>query len=237
MRLCFVEDDAVADLGPLMLTRSASDLLLECRSVGDQACRVFDINSRNASLDVIARNSLAAVATSRNPKVAVNDRAWMADGPSFTRIEGSCFVGLDTQLFSANLRGGVSPGPNCRIGGEVEEAIVQGHSNKYHAGFLGHAYAGGCVNLDAITSHSDLRNHHGEVFIPLNGDSGSTGRSRVGCFLGDQTWTGMGPEPLLFGILRADPLGARAGIPVESRSLRRPLGGRGESLKCEGAQP
>ncbi len=110
----------------------------------------------------------------------------------FTRIEGPCFIARDTQLFRANLRGGVSLGPNCRIGGEVEEAIVQGHSNKYHEGFLGHAYVGEWVNLGAITSNSDLRNDYGEVFVPLGGDPVGTGQAKVGCFLGDHTRTGLG---------------------------------------------
>jgi UDP-N-acetylglucosamine diphosphorylase/glucosamine-1-phosphate N-acetyltransferase len=110
----------------------------------------------------------------------------------FTRVEGPCWIGRDTQLFRANLRGGVSLGPNCRIGGEVEAAIVHGHSNKYHEGFLGHAYIGEWVNLGAITSNSDLRNDYGEVFVPLGGDPVATGQAKVGCFLGDHTRTGLG---------------------------------------------
>jgi len=58
---------------------------------------------------------------------------------AFTRIGGPCFVGRDTHLFRANLRGGVSQGPTCRIGGEVEASIVHGYTNKYHEGFLDHA--------------------------------------------------------------------------------------------------
>jgi UDP-N-acetylglucosamine diphosphorylase/glucosamine-1-phosphate N-acetyltransferase len=110
----------------------------------------------------------------------------------FTRVEGPCFLGKDTQLFRANLRGGVTIGPNCRIGGEVEHAIVHGFSNKYHEGFLGHAYIGEWVNLGAITSNSDLRNDYGEVFVPLAGDPVPTGQAKVGCFLGDHTRTGLG---------------------------------------------
>jgi UDP-N-acetylglucosamine diphosphorylase/glucosamine-1-phosphate N-acetyltransferase len=110
----------------------------------------------------------------------------------FTRIEGPCHVGRDTQLFRANLRGAVSLGPNCRIGGEVEAAIVHGHSNKYHEGFLGHAYVGEWVNLGAITSNSDLRNDYGEVSVPLGGDPVATGMAKVGCFIGDHTRTGLG---------------------------------------------
>ena len=93
---------------------------------------------------------------------------------------------------SANLRGAVTIGPNCRIGGEVEASIVHGFSNKYHEGFLGHAYVGEWVNLGAITSNSDLRNDYGEVFVPLQGDPIATGQAKVGCFIGDHTRTGMG---------------------------------------------
>ena len=61
-------------------------------------------------------------------------------------------IGPGTQLFRANLRGGVTIGPECRIGGEIEEAIIHGHTNKYHEGFLGHSYVGEWVNLGALTS-------------------------------------------------------------------------------------
>ena len=110
----------------------------------------------------------------------------------FTRIEGPCSIAADTQLFRANLRGSVTIGPTCRIGGEVEAAIVHGDSNKYHEGFLGHAYVGQWVNLGAITSNSDLRNDYGEVLVPLQGDPIPTGQAKVGCFIGDHTRTGMG---------------------------------------------
>ncbi len=111
---------------------------------------------------------------------------------AFTRIEGPCVIGRQTQLFRANLRGGVTLGPQCRIGGEVEESIIQGYTNKYHEGFLGHAYLGAWVNLGAITSNSDLRNDYGPVQVPLTGEPIPTGRAKIGCFLGDHTRTGLG---------------------------------------------
>ncbi|WP_435017780.1 putative sugar nucleotidyl transferase [Tundrisphaera sp. TA3] len=110
----------------------------------------------------------------------------------FTRVEGPCYIGRQTQLFRANVRGGTTIGPNCRIGGEVEASVVHGFSNKYHEGFLGHAYVGEWVNLGAITSNSDLRNDYGEVHVPLVGDPIATGQAKVGCFVGDHTRTGMG---------------------------------------------
>src|SRR5207302_5357556 len=82
--------------------------------------------------------------------------------------------------------------PYCRIGGEVECSIVQGHSNKYHDGFLGHSYVGEWVNLGAGTCNSDLRNDYGEVTVTVNGRRVPTGLTKVGCFLGDHTKTGLG---------------------------------------------
>jgi UDP-N-acetylglucosamine diphosphorylase/glucosamine-1-phosphate N-acetyltransferase len=124
-----------------------------------------------------------------NGPITIGSGVWVQP---FTRIEGPCFIDRDTQLFRANLRGGVTIGPNCRIGGEVEATVVHGHSNKYHEGFLGHAYIGEWVNLGAITSNSDLRNDYGEVFVPLAGDPVPTGQTKVGCFIGDHTRTGLG---------------------------------------------
>ncbi len=126
--------------------------------------------------------------TSSGP-ITVAAGAWVQP---FTRLEGPCYVGKETHLFRANLRGGTTIGPNCRIGGEVEASIVHGQSNKYHEGFLGHAYVGQWVNLGAITSNSDLRNDYGEVYVPLGGDPVATGQAKVGCFIGDHTRTGLG---------------------------------------------
>jgi UDP-N-acetylglucosamine diphosphorylase/glucosamine-1-phosphate N-acetyltransferase len=124
-----------------------------------------------------------------NGPIILGPKVWVQP---FTRIEGPCWIGAATQLFRANLRGCVSIGPTCRIGGEVESTIVHGFSNKYHEGFLGHAYVGEWVNLGAITSNSDLRNDYGEVHVPLQGDPIATGQAKVGCFIGDHTRTGMG---------------------------------------------
>jgi UDP-N-acetylglucosamine diphosphorylase/glucosamine-1-phosphate N-acetyltransferase len=121
--------------------------------------------------------------------IVVGPNVWVQP---FTRVEGPCYIGSETQLFRTNVRGGTSIGPNCRIGGEVEATIVHGYSNKYHEGFLGHAYIGEWVNLGAITSNSDLRNDYGEVRVPLQGDPIPTGQAKVGCFIGDHTRTGMG---------------------------------------------
>ncbi len=111
----------------------------------------------------------------------------------FTRIEGPCYVGKESILLGTKCREGNSIGPMCRVGGEVEESIIQGHSNKYHDGFLGHAYVGEWVNLGALTTNSDLKNDYSSVSVVLDGRTPiSTGSTKVGSLIGDHTKTSIG---------------------------------------------
>lgn len=111
----------------------------------------------------------------------------------FTRIEGPCYVGRGSILLGAKCREGNSIGPMCRVGGEVEESIIHGYSNKYHDGFLGHAYVGQWVNLGAMTTNSDLKNDYGPVEVILDGRRPvSTGSMKVGSLIGDHTKTSIG---------------------------------------------
>ena len=111
----------------------------------------------------------------------------------FTRIEGPCYIGRNSILLGAKCREGNSIGPMCRIGGEVEESIIQGYSNKYHDGFLGHAYVGQWVNLGALTTNSDLKNDYSEVKITFDGRTQlSTGSTKIGALIGDHAKTSIG---------------------------------------------
>jgi len=111
----------------------------------------------------------------------------------FSRIEGPCYIGEKSVLLGAKCRKGNSIGPLCRIGGEVEESIIQGHSNKYHDGFLGHAYIGEWVNIGALTTNSDLKNDYSTVSVMLDGQRTiDTGSTKVGSLIGDHAKTSIG---------------------------------------------
>jgi UDP-N-acetylglucosamine diphosphorylase/glucosamine-1-phosphate N-acetyltransferase len=111
---------------------------------------------------------------------------------SHSRIEGPCYIGPDTQIVGAKVREGCSFGPQCRIGGEVEESIFQGYSNKYHEGFMGHAFLGEWVNLGALTTNSDLKNNYGNIKVDIGIGSVDTELMKVGSFIGDHVKTGIG---------------------------------------------
>ncbi len=111
---------------------------------------------------------------------------------SFTRLEGPCYIGRETQLFRANVRGETSFGPVCRVGGEIEASIIHGYANKYHDGFLGHSYVCPWVNLGALTSNSDLKNDYSTVKFPLGTEYIATGEKKIGCLIGDHAKTAIG---------------------------------------------
>jgi UDP-N-acetylglucosamine diphosphorylase/glucosamine-1-phosphate N-acetyltransferase len=111
----------------------------------------------------------------------------------FSRIEGPCYIGKNSLLLGAKCREGNSIGDFCRVGGEVEESIIHGHSNKYHDGFLGHSYVGEWVNLGALTTNSDLKNDYSNVSVMLDGRrSIDTGSTKVGSLIGDHAKTSIG---------------------------------------------
>jgi UDP-N-acetylglucosamine diphosphorylase/glucosamine-1-phosphate N-acetyltransferase len=111
---------------------------------------------------------------------------------SQTRVEGPGYVGEGSILAGGKIREGTSIGPVCRVGGEVEQSIFLGYSNKYHEGFLGHSYVGEWVNLGALTTNSDLKNNYSSVKVKLKGEMVDSGLIKVGSFLGDHVKTGIG---------------------------------------------
>ena len=126
------------------------------------------------------------------------------DGPIFignetivhtgSRISGPTYIGDKTIIPSGLIREGCSIGHVCRVGGELEETIIQGYTNKYHTGFIGHAYIGEWVNLGAATTNSDLKNTYGTVHIKARRKSVDTGQTKVGCFIGDHAKTSIGTQ-------------------------------------------
>lgn len=109
-----------------------------------------------------------------------------------TRIEGPAYIGKATWIVGGKIREGSNIGDVCRVGGEVEESIIHGYSNKYHDGFLGHAYIGEWVNLGALTTNSDLKDTYGSVRVEMEGEGKVDAGTKVGCFVGDHVKTSIG---------------------------------------------
>ena len=103
-------------------------------------------------------------------------------------IEGPAYIG-DRALIKvgAKIYENTSIGPVCKVGGEVEGAVIHSYSNKQHDGFLGHAYLGMWVNLGADTNNSDLKNNYGSVKMVIDGETVDSGSMFMGLVMGDHS--------------------------------------------------
>lgn len=69
-------------------------------------------------------------------------------------------LNMGTKIYS-----GTTIGPNCKVGGEINNSILMGYSNKGHDGFLGNSVLGEWCNLGADTNNSNLKNNYSNVQI------------------------------------------------------------------------
>ncbi len=63
----------------------------------------------------------------------------------------------------AKIYGATTIGPYCTVGGEINNSILSGYSNKGHDGFLGNSVLGEWCNIGADTNNSNLKNNYSEV--------------------------------------------------------------------------
>ncbi len=109
----------------------------------------------------------------------------------FTHLVGPIAIGRDSQILGDRIANS-SIGDHCKVRGEFSNTIVLGHSNKGHAGFVGHSYLGRWVNLGAMTTTSNLKNTYGPVQLWTPGGMRDTGQQFLGTFFGDHAKTGIG---------------------------------------------
>jgi UDP-N-acetylglucosamine diphosphorylase / glucose-1-phosphate thymidylyltransferase / UDP-N-acetylgalactosamine diphosphorylase / glucosamine-1-phosphate N-acetyltransferase / galactosamine-1-phosphate N-acetyltransferase len=107
-------------------------------------------------------------------------------------LQGPIVIGKNSTINpGTKLRGNVVIGPRCKIGGEIEDSIIHGFSNKQHDGFLGHSYVGEWVNLGANTNNSDLKNTYGKIKFKFPKIEIPTGEMFIGAMIGDFVRTGI----------------------------------------------
>ncbi len=110
----------------------------------------------------------------------------------FSYIEGPTYIGKNSVVDGAYIRGETSIGHVCKVGGEIENAIILDYSNKHHEGFLGHSYLGTWINIGAMATNSDLRNDYGMIKVTQAGSVVSSGSIKLGVIIGDFSKVGIG---------------------------------------------
>jgi len=108
----------------------------------------------------------------------------------FSYLEGPIHIGANSLVIEhSSIKNRTSVGTRCKIGGEVEETLIDSFSNKQHHGFLGHSWVGKWVNLGAGTCSSDLKNTYGSIRIDYRGNKIETGMQFLGSVIGDYVKT------------------------------------------------
>lgn len=93
----------------------------------------------------------------------------------------------------AKIYGATTIGPHSKVGGEVNNSVIFGYSNKAHDGFLGHSVLGEWCNLGADTNTSNLKNTYEEVKVWSYSEDCfvSTGLQFCGTIMGDHSKCGI----------------------------------------------
>ncbi len=115
------------------------------------------------------------------PKIFIEEGAYIegtflnvSNGPIYIGkdceiMEGSCirapFAACQHSIVNmgAKIYGATTLGPYCKVGGELNNVVMIGYSNKAHDGFLGNAVIGEWCNLGAGCSASNLKNDYTEI--------------------------------------------------------------------------
>jgi UDP-N-acetylglucosamine diphosphorylase/glucosamine-1-phosphate N-acetyltransferase len=81
-----------------------------------------------------------------------------------SNVRGSFALGDNSQLkMGTKIYGQTTIGPFCRVGGEINNAVIWGYSSKGHEGYLGNSVLGQWCNIGADTNNSNLKNNYAEV--------------------------------------------------------------------------
>ena len=94
---------------------------------------------------------------------------------------------------ATKVYGATTVGPHSVIGGEVNNSVLMGYSNKGHDGFLGNSVLGEWCNIGADSNNSNLKNNYEEVRLWSYETEGfaRTGLQFCGLMMGDHSKCGI----------------------------------------------
>ena len=94
---------------------------------------------------------------------------------------------------NAKIYGPTTVGPHSKAGGEINNSVIQGYSNKGHDGFLGNSVLGEWCNIGADSNSSNLKNNYAKVKIWNYRQEAfiDTGLTFCGLIMGDHSKCGI----------------------------------------------
>ncbi len=183
----------------------------------DRPWKIFSLNGAELErdFDEITKGRTSQKLSSTN--TVLGDRIFVEEGVEaecavFNTKSGPIYLGKDSSVMEGSvIRGGLALcehsqvklgakiygpttiGPHSKVGGEVNNSVLFGYSNKGHDGFLGNSVIGEWCNLGADTNNSNLKNNYDEVKIWSYPKGGfvRTGLQFCGLMMGDHSKCGI----------------------------------------------
>jgi UDP-N-acetylglucosamine diphosphorylase/glucosamine-1-phosphate N-acetyltransferase len=109
-------------------------------------------------------------------------------------IRGPFSLGTgSTVKMGAKIYGPTTIGPFCKVGGEINNSVFFGYSNKAHDGFMGQSVIGEWCNIGADTNTSNLKNTYENIRLWNYADQTfvETGLQFCGLIMGDHSKCGI----------------------------------------------
>ena len=186
-----------------------------------QLCNLWDIFSKNgeqlaADFELLTkgRNSHAL---SKTNHVLGLENIFVEEGAKvefaiLNATDGPIYIGKDAEIMEgsmirgpfslgehsvlklgAKIYGPTTIGPHSKVGGEVNNSVIFGYSNKAHDGFLGNSVLGEWCNIGADSNNSNLKNNYAEVKLwdYEKGRFIGTGLTFCGLIMGDHSKCGI----------------------------------------------
>ena len=149
-----LNDEAIRrDFASLTKGRDSQPLSDTCRLIGDPALLFIEEGAQIEG---------AIINVTKGPVYVGRDAEIM---------EGACLRGPIALCEHAvvnmggKIYGATTLGPYCKVGGELNNVVMTGYSNKAHDGFIGNAVVGEWCNLGAGCTASNLKNTYAPVRV------------------------------------------------------------------------
>ena len=122
-----------------------------------------------------------------NGPIFIDEGATIMEG---SLLRGPLYLGKNSVIkLGTKVYSNCSIGPSVKVGGEINNVVFFGNSNKAHDGFLGNAVIGEWCNIGAGTDSSNLKNDYGlvRVWDYASGDFAKTDLQFCGLLMGDHS--------------------------------------------------
>ena len=210
----FAKEDQEIDFETFDVLSYTSDDILRIENTWD----IFKLNGEAIKRDFKLLTSDRESQLIPEMTVAFNkDQIFIEEGAvlplcSLNANDGPIYIGKDSEIMEgsmirgpfalcenatikmgAKIYGATTIGPHSKVGGEVNNCVIFGYSNKGHDGFLGNSVLGEWCNIGADTNNSNLKNNYAEVRLWNYETEGfaKTGLQFCGLMMGDHSKCGI----------------------------------------------